>query len=528
MKRIGCLVLILALSLLALIRRCGQPQPVAPTAFDVLARWVPGDAEQAFFLNLKPSGEAGRHWERIRRQLEANPTGQEALDALFQQFRVEEYSLDQFILGPAVGGYEGRTEYVVVQVDDEEAAQDALRQHFEDVTWEQEEYEGRTLYHGRNSNSWRQREWLAWTIHDGLLFLSAGYDQEALTQLQALVTLAQADSLADLSSWQTLRDRLPETPMGLFFVNIAEQARRRPPFPTDTSLGTALNQQVVALAFAAVPEEEGMRVEIAGAVALQTDAPPEVRALFSLPAVDPTAWSALPADTAIALVAHDASAVWPLLKEAFGLDTDQLRDTIGLDLEADLAGAEGPLTGDFALAITPPLPEQPISQGLPAGQLLILARDASEAQMANVRAAMEGRGAVFGPGEVEVEGVALQTQAGTEPSGYAISYGFDGDTLLFGSSPDVIGQGVTARREGKGLVTTQTFRAARAALPDDPSFVIYLNNGPLTSLLQANTTEEQYQERQEYLLLEAFEAIGLGLRLTPDRLDGVLYFFVRE
>ena len=146
--------------------------------------------------------------------------------------------------------------------------------------------------------------------------------------------------------------------------------------------------------------------------------------------------------------------------------------------------------------------------------------------MATVRAAMEGRGAVFGPREVQ--GVALQTQAGTEPTGYAISYGFDDDTLLFGSSPDVIGQGVAARREGRGLVTTPTFRAVRAALPDDPSFVVYLNNEVLTSLLQANTTEEQYQKSPEYLLLEPFEAIGLGLRLAPDRLDGVLYFTVRE
>jgi hypothetical protein len=268
-----------------------------------------------------------------------------------------------------------------------------------------------------------------------------------------------------------------------------------------------------------------MRVEIAGIAALQTDVPPKVRALFNLPAVDPAAWNGLPADTAITLVTHDASVLWPLLKEAFSLDTDQLRDTIGLDLEADLASAEGPLAGDFALAITPPLPEQPISQGLPAGQLLILARGASEAQMANLQAAMEGRGAVFGPREVQ--GVALQTQAGTEPTGYAISYGFEGDTLLFGSSPDVIGQGMAAQREGKGLVTTPAFRTVLAALPKAPSFVVYLNSVPLTSLLQGNMTEEQYQKREEYLLLEASEAIGLGWRFTPDELDGVIYFLVR-
>jgi hypothetical protein len=521
MKRIGWLFLILALSLPALTR-CGQPEQDPLMAFDALARWVPGDAETPFFLDLKPGGEAGRHWEHIRQQLEANPTGQQALEGLTPQFRVEEYGLDEFILGPAVNWYDDRTDYVIVQVSDEKAAGDALRQHFEDVTWEQEEYEGMTLYYGPTY----QREWLAWTTHDGLLFLSHGYNQNPLPRLQELVSLAEADSLAALPAWQTLRDRLPETPMGLFFVNIAEQTRRSPPSPYDTSLGAALNQRLVALAFAAVPEKEGMRVEILGMVALQTDARPEVRDLFNPPAVDPTAWTGLPADTAIALVGHDASILWPLLKETLSLDTDQLRDTVGLDLGADLASAEGPLTGDFALAITPPLPEQPISQGLSAGQLLIVTQDASEAQMANVRAAMEGRGAVFGP--AEVEGVALQTQAGTEPTGYAISYGFDDDTLLFGSSPDVIGQGVVARREDKGLVKTETFKTVLATLPDDPSFVVYLNNGSLTSLLRANTPEEQYQEREEYLIWEAFEAVGLGLRLTPEGLDGVLYFLMRE
>ena len=86
---------------------------------------------------------------------------------------------------------------------------------------------------------------------------------------------------------------------------------------------------------------------------------------------------------------------------------------------------------------------------------------------------------------------------------------------------------MAAQREGKGLVTTPAFRAVLAALPKAPSFVVYLNSVPLTSLLQGNMTEEQYQEREEYLLLEAFEAIGLGWRFTPDRLDGVIYLLVR-
>ena len=529
MKRTRWLALILALSL-PFLTRCSQPEQAALTPFDALARWVPGDSEQVFFLDLEPDGEAGRHWERIRRQLEANSSGQQGLDAMSHQFRVEEYGLDEFIVGPVVSGYWYSGEHVIVQVrhEDEKAVSDALRQHFEYVTWEQEEYEGRTLYYGRTRQA-SNRERLAWTIHDGLLFLSVRYNQEALTHLQELLSLAQADSLAALPAWRTLRDRLPEAPMGLLFFNVAAQARRNPPAPDDTSLGTAMGQQIEAIALAAVPEKEGMRVEIVGTVALQSDAPPKFRALFNLPAVDPAAWAGLPSDTAITLIAYDASVIWPWLEEMFNLGSlDQLGDTVGLDLEADLASAEGPLIGDFALAITPPLPDQPISQGLPAGQMLILARGASEAQMADVQAAMEGRGAVFGPGEVE--GVPLQVQAGTQPTGYAIAYGFDpdNDTLLFGSSPDAIGQGVAARREGNGLITTPTFQAILAELPDDPSLVVYVNSEPYANLAQANLTEEQYRQREEYVLLEAFEAIGLGMRLQPDRLDGVLYFFVAD
>jgi hypothetical protein len=548
MKRNGWLILILisimALSLPALTQ-CTQPGQAAASEFDGLAHRVPSDAEQAFFMNFKPDGEAGRHWERIRQHLAANPTGQQALDGLFHTFGVELSGLDEFIVGPAVSGYSdgAAVEYAILQVSDEEAAENSLRQRFPRAAWEQKEFEGWTLHHGRNMDSWRQRDWEAWAIGDGLLFRcswygydSPGDDEPALTYLRELVGLDRADSLAALPAWRTLRDRLPQDPMALVFFNVAAVARRNPPAPNDDSLGTALSQQLEALAAAAVPEEAGMRVEIAGTIALEADARPEFRALLDLPAVDPAAWTGLPADTAITLVAHDASVLWPWLEDMLNLNSlNQVSSAAGLDLEADLAGAEGPLTGEFALAITPPLPDQPISQGLPAGQLLILARDVSQAQMDRARREMEGRGAVFGP--EEIQGVALQTQVGTELSGYAISYGFDlgfdpgnsdgNGTLLFGSSPDVIGQAVTAQREGKGLVRTPNFQSMLAALPKDPSLLVYLNSGPLTGTAQLNMTAEDYQSNEEYLLLEVFEAVGWGLRLAPDWVDGVAYFFVR-
>jgi hypothetical protein len=255
--------------------------------------------------------------------------------------------------------------------------------------------------------------------------------------------------------------------------------------------------------------------------------------MFNLPAVNPAAWTSLPSDTAFALVSHNTSVVWPWLKEMFFSPASntanwlaEMPDVVGLDLEADLLSAEGPLTGDFALAITPPLPNQPIIQDLPAGQLLILGEGASEAQMSDVRATMESRGAIFGPGTVK--GVGIQTQAGTELSGYAISYGFDDDLLLFGSSPGVIGQGVAARREGGGLVASETFRSFLEILPDDPTLVAYFNSEPMIRLNQSNMTEEQYQRNDTHRIYEMFEAIGLGLRFAPDRIDGVAYFFVPE
>jgi hypothetical protein len=518
----------LALLNLVALTHCGRPKQAASqeTPFSALARWVPGDAEYALFFDLKPDGKAGDHWTRIRQQLAANPTGQQALEGLDHQLRVAEYGLDASIAGPVVNWYNYQTEYVIAQLSDEGAAQDALLQHFADVTWQQEEYEGHTLYHERNPDSWQRRERLAWTIRDGCLFLVTRDKLEALEELQELLRLDREDSLAALPDWQTLRDRLPGAPLGLMFFNNAAQASQRPPASGDTSPGTALNQQLVAMAWAAVPEEQGLRVEMAGTIAPQPDAFPELQALLSLPTVDPAAWPGLPADTTVALIGHDFSLFWPLIRDMFNLNAlTELGDAVGLDLEADLASAEGPLSGDFALAITPPLPGQPISQGLPAGQLLILGRGASPSRMTEVQAAMEGRGAVFGPGEVE--GVPLQVQAGTELTGYAIAYGFDDDMLLFGSSPTAIGQGIAAQRKGNGLAADATYRAALAILPDAPTFVVYVNTQLLTSTARANMTEEQYQSNEEIIGLEAFEAIAVGVQFKSDgAIDGVTYLFV--
>jgi hypothetical protein len=528
MKWIGRLMLLLALSV-PLLTGCGQPEQASYTAFEALARWVPGEVEQAFFLDFKPGGEAGLYWEEIRRKLEANPEGAEALAGIQGEFKIEEYGLDEVIAGPAVNGYWQAAYYVIAQVGDEVAAEGVLRQHFQDVDWDQVEFEGKTLYQAKILNEWGQREWLAWTVYNGLWFLARGYERAVLPQLQELVSLPEREGLAALPAWKSLRSRLPEQPLGLIFLNVAEQTIRNPSSPGDRSPGAIFGQRLEAVALAAVPEAEGMRVEVAGRFKAGGKVPPELQTLFDLPAVDPNDWPGLPANAALALFMHDASVGWPWLKDIFSLDVDSLehlRDILGLDLEAVLLASEGPLTGDFAVGVTPPLPDQPISEGLTAAQLLILARDATQAQADGVRAAMENRGAVFGAGEFE--GVVIQTQVGTAATGYAISYGFDDQVLYLGSSPDVIGQGIVAQREGDGAIKTEAFQKVLKALPDEPTLVAYLHTGLLTEVVAANVTEEEFKAQGELLLLQSFEALGVGLRLEPGGMDGVIYFLMGE
>lgn len=528
MKPITRWILLLALSL-PLLTTCGQPEPAPPDAFDALARWVPAGVEQPFFLNFKPAGQSGRHWQRIRDRIEANPEGQQILASMLGEFRVEEYGLEDAIAGPAVSVFHDGASHVIARVSDGADAQEVLLQRFEDVDWEQVEFEGDTLYQARVRNERGQPGWLAWTVHDGLLFLIHSYDYSgrATPQLQALLGLPEGESLAALPAWGTLRGRLSQNPMGLIFINVAEQTRSYPPDPSDTSPGAIVNQQMEALAAAAVPEADGMRVEVAGTFRAGGDVPPELLTLYELPNMDAADWPGLPASTAIALIAHDALVVWPWFADIFGVDPEALaglRGTIGLDLETDLFGAAGPLTGDFALSITPPLPGQPIVEGLTAAQLLFLTRDATLAQADGVRVAMEGRGATFTPGEVE--GIDVRSQVGTALTGYAVSYGFDDGVFHLASSPEIIGQAVVARREGTGLVETEAFQKVLKALPDEPALVAYLQIQSLTDLVRANSTGDEYQAQGEMLALEVFEAIGVGLRFEPGHLDGVLYFLV--
>jgi hypothetical protein len=523
MKPIIRWILLLALSLPPLAA-CGQPEPVPPDAFDVLARWVPVGEEQAFFLDFKPEGQSGRHWQRIRDRIDANLEGQEALATILGEFGIEEYGLQDAIDGPAVSVYSDSTHHTIAQVSDGAAAREALYQHFEGADWEQVEFEGATLYQARILDHGGLISWLAWTVHDGLLFLLQSYGRyrQVMPRLQELLSLPEGESLAALPAWGTLRGRLPQSPMGLIFLKVGEPAFSDPP-----TTSAIVGQQMEALAAAAVPEADGMRVEVAGTLQAGGDVPPELQALYDLPAVDPAGWPGLPANSALALVAHDASLVWSWFVDIVAIDPqglDDLRETIGLDLQTDLFGPAGPLGSDFALSITPPLPGQPIVEGLAAAQLLFLTRDATPTQADDVRGAMEGRGATFASGEVE--GIDIQSQVGTALSGYALSYGLDDGVLHLASSPEIIGQVVVARREGTGLVETEAFQTVLEALPDESVLVACFQMQLLLDLVRANSAADEYQVQGEILALEAFEAIGAGLRFQPGYLDGVLYFLL--
>jgi hypothetical protein len=512
---------------LVLLAGCGSQEVPAPVAFEALTHRLPADATQILFLDLKPEGEAGRYWEHIRGQLEANSDVRMALDGLYGDFQVEVYGLEPYVEGPAANSFRSDGAFIAIQVTDGDVVEEAILEYTADVGWERETYQGLSLYWGVMPSLGRYRQNVAWTVKEGLWLLSSSHYGRAQDPLRSLLDLTEEDSLAASPSWQTLRERLPEHPMGLLYINAAEQARLHPPLPGESSLVTMASQQVDGLAFAAVPEEAGIRVEIEGVFALKGDVPPELLALFELPAVDSTAWNALPGNTALALIGHDATLAWSWIQGLLGLNTEAwvpLEDATGLDPETDLLSAAGPLTDGFALGVTPPLPDQPAGEGLTAIQVLILADDATEVQVARVRSAMESRGAIFGP--AEAEGMPLQTQVGTGLSGYAISYGFDDGLLFFGSSPGVIERGLAARRNGGSLVETASFQYVLKTMPEEPILIAYVDSGSLRQLAQSNMTSEEYQN-SEFQGLESLEAIGLGLRIDQDRLDGTIYFLIR-
>ncbi len=519
--------ILLVTLILPLVGACGLPAQTGPLGLDSLARWLPGDLQLAFFLNLKPEGETGVAWAGIQNAIAANPEGKQTLDSLLSQFRAQDFGLGPYLVGPLANGVLNNTNYFIFQVNSQSGARDVLL--LEDpgrTSWESEKYEGKTLYHSQKRTYYGRPEWLALTTFDGLLVLVSAYDRDPIDRLKTLVSLPEEQSLAAQPAWKSLREQLPPEPMGWGFFNFAAEMPGSPAAAAD-SLADEFGRQINALALAAIPEKQGMRIDIAASVALQEDAPAQIRNLLASPAVEPAIWPGLPADTALALTAHDASPLWPVLRDILSIDSlGMVRDLVGLDLEADLFAPGGPLSGDFALAVTPPLPDQPISQGLTAGQLLFLARGATQAQMDALQAAMEGRGAVLGA--QQVAGLEVQTQTGTEPLGYALTFGFDTDLFFLGTSPGVVGASVAARREANGLITGPIFEAVMATMPSDLGFFLYVNRPSLTSLAQANMSQADYERSQVLVALKVFDAVALGFHLSAERLDGTLYFYIGE
>jgi len=400
--------------------------------------------------------------------------------------------------------------------------------------WEQVEFEGRTIYHSQFGIEGGQSIYAAWTTAEGLFFLayeyveSAGYGGLLVGRLKDLLQVTEEESVAALAAWEDLQDRLPEEMVGLSFIPLALQSELP---PNDTaSPAEALTESVEAGALALVPQEDALRVEIHGPFHPQAGSVAVLQAMFDMPAIDEAAWSYLPLGTAIALAGHDAGTLLPWLEGLFGLELDSFQEAaepLGLDLEADMLAEGGLLEGALALAVLPPLADQPISEGIPALQLFLAAPDASRAQAEALQQTMEGRGAIFGT--QEVEGVEVQAQVGTAASGYALAYAYEDGVLYLGSSLEAVGQGISSGRGDGGLSQTDAFQVVSAALPDKPTVAGYVQSGPLAELMQANMTAEEYADPLSVFgLFRLFDSIGLGLRFGPERLYGVLYLHLGD
>jgi hypothetical protein len=522
-------ILILALLATALAGCRPFDQAEAPgKGWDRLARHVPAESETILFFDLKPGPELAPHWDRIRRRLAETPAGRTLLAQMLAPFKSDLFDIAHALQGPAVSGQDDSASFVIYQVADEAAALETMLDSQGDASaWNRKTYQGKLLYHGRIGQSPGDSLYVAWTIEDSLLFLISDRSFGVTAELERLLDLIQAGSLEALPAWLRLRDELPDPLLGLVFMPMPESTRRRVDDGT-TSQATSLDEQVGALALALLPQAQGLRVELYAPFRTGIGSMPEYRNLLDLPPVASQAWAGLPADTVLALSSHDAHTLWPWAQAlvSIGVLPSLVPRINGLDLEADLLTADGPLSGAFTLAVSPPLPDQSLVDNLPALQLLLVAPDASPAQAEGLHAAMEARGTVFGSDRVE--GVDIQKQVGTAATGYALAYGFDGGRFHLGSSPQILAAAFAARRDGDGLADWAAFPAVAQDLPADPALAIFLNVPALFELARANLPGDEFQADEAYQILSTFEAIGLGLRLRPDQADGVLYLYMPD
>jgi hypothetical protein len=188
----------------------------------------------------------------------------------------------------------------------------------------------------------------------------------------------------------------------------------------------------------------------------------------------------------------------------------------------------------FAVAVFPPTSGQPVIQGLPTLQALVVGGGVAPAQVEQLAATLEGRGAVLGT--ADAGGLEVHTQLGTRASGYALAFGLEGDILYMGTSPQIIGQAHVASREGAGLASTEAFQIVSGELVNDPFLVLYIGGQPYLEQLLLHAFGAQSGAGVTEQPLTAFEAIGVALRLEPGssdgdgpaRVEGVAYFLMRE
>jgi hypothetical protein len=498
--------------------------------FDQLARHVPNNAETPFFFDFKPEGEVERRWTHMRQRLEADPTTAELLAGLLAQYKVEAYGLEGVIEGPAVAGYWEGAQYAILQVGDERAAREVLIANLgEESAWDQTEYNGRILYQGRFLESGGGFTHLTWAVADGLVFLVYRTDYLSTKNLQRLLSLPEDEAMATLPTWQAQQRRLPDDLLGLAFVPFDQLTNRSSEPYEETDALARLPWYMDSVVLMIVPEEAGIRVAIDGVFAPHAEEMPELKTLFDLPPVDAAAWPGLPADTAVAVITRNAAAVMPWLRGILGLESSypRIRETISLDLESDLLAEGGPLEGAFAAGLMPPQPGQPVLGELPALQILITSPDTTVTQADALGAAMEGRDAVLG--DDVVEGVSIHRQVGTEMSGYAVAYGFDGDVFYLGSSPDAIGKGAAAQRDGTGMGNEAAYQVLLDAMPGNAFFTSYVQGGRLLEVLEANVpVGAENVANLAFEAAAAFDGIGLSLSISPERIEGVFYLVLLD
>jgi hypothetical protein len=360
--------------------------------------------------------------------------------------------------------------------------------------------------------------------HNGVAYLTDGKDTSIATVnnfvvfattetlLQRTIDLATGkggQSLADHPTYQEVIKSLPADRLGDVYIDLLpfvnELGSQR-----DTGLSARQREALLsmrALALALRLEPDGLAIDT---VTLYDPGKmsAEQQALAKQGANPLKVVGALPDETLAFLALRDLRAVWQVAAPArgsFAGGIEAVNRATGLNVDEDVFGW---LTGEVGLALIEDTAGFGGNVQLPVGGLLLIEaadRRLVEAKLAKLRAALERQGLRFSA--QSIGGVEMHVLTGGRgmPS---IGYGFAGDFLVIGTSPNALEQAVQSKTAS--VAGASAYQGVSAALPKERVAMLYADVARLAPLVSRLGGGSDDEARLALAGLRPVKAIGLA------------------